>query len=228
MREDKLIIVVDDEKDMIETLSEYFTRQGFRVKGASDSVRLFSLLDKNKPDLIILDLTLPGMHGFDICRRLREDIRFSDIPIIILSAKGGEDDKVSGLDIGADDYIVKPFSMKELSSRINAVFRRNDPLGREKLITVGEILEIDREKYEVRLKGKPVDLTPSEFKILVCLTSRKNTAFSRDRILDFLWGEEKIVVARTIDVHIRHLREKLGEAEKFIKNVRGVGYKIED
>jgi len=228
MKEEKLIIIVDDEPDIVDTITEYFTNQDFRVKGAANSQELFSLLNRNKPDLIILDLTLPGMHGLEVCRSLRQDDKYSSIPIIILSANREENDKVSGLDIGADDYMVKPFSLKELEARIKAVMRREDPLGRTKLINIGQILEIDRDQQEVRLNGKPVMLTPTEFKILECLASRKNTAFSRDRVLDFLWGEEKIVIGRTIDVHIRHLREKLGDAGKFIKNVRGIGYKIEE
>ena len=226
---DKLIVIVDDEPGVVSTISEYLSAKGFDTKGFSNSKDLFTFMAKEeKPDLIILDLILPGMPGFEICRKLKEKERYASIPIIMVSAKGEEPDKVSGLDLGADDYMVKPFSLEELTARINAVLRRQAPEEQEEKITVGENLVMDLKRYEVTVDGGKVDLTPTEFKILECLSSRKNQVFTRDRILDYLWGEEKIVIARTIDVHVRHLREKLGSAGDMIKNVRGIGYKLED
>ena len=224
---DKLIAVVDDEPGIIKTVSEYLSGRGFKVKGFPDAEIFFNFLNKEKPDLIILDLKLPGMHGFEVCRILREKERFSSIPIIILSANREEPDKVSGLEMGADDYLVKPFSLNELTSRINAVLRRG-PVVQEKKIDIGDRLSIDLREHEVMVDGERVELTPAEFKILEFLAARKGHVFTRERILDYLWGDEKIVVQRTIDVHIRHLREKLHEAGKYIKNIRSVGYKLED
>lgn len=226
--DDKLIVVIDDDPGIVDTISEYFERPGFRVKGFSDTKGLFKFLDKEKPDLIILDLILPGINGFEICKSLKEKDRFSSIPIIMLSAKSEEPDKISGLDLGADDYMVKPFSLKELDARIKAVLRRQGPEAEDKRISVGDEVVIDLKRYQVTVGGKKIELTPAEFKILELLSSRKAQVFTRDRILDYLWGEEKIVIERTIDVHIRHLRAKLGKAGKFIKNVRGIGYKLEE
>ncbi len=225
--DNKLIAVVDDDPDIVKTVSAYLEDEGFDVRGFSGAKGLFAFLDKEKPDLIILDLVLPGgMNGFEICRNLKEKEKFSSIPIIMLSGQGEENKKVSGLDMGADDYVVKPFSLNELSARIRAVLRRRG-LEEEK-ITVGNIMEIDLQKYEVTVDGQKVELTPTEFNILEFLATRKGRVFTRGRILDYLWGEEKVVVARTVDVHVRHLREKLGKAGKFIKNVRGIGYKLEE
>jgi len=224
----KLIVIVDDEPAIVEEICDYLNVRGYRAEGFSGVESLFEFLKREKPDLIILDLMLPGMSGYDICRILKGKEKFAAIPIIMLSGKSEEPDKVSGLDMGADDYIVKPFSFKELDARIRAVLRRQEPRGEEKKISIGGLMEIDLQSYEVTLEGKKVELTPAEFKILELLSSQKNRVFTRERILDYLWKKEKIVVERTIDVHIRHLREKLGEVGKFIKNVRGVGYKLEE
>ncbi|MFH1552908.1 MAG: response regulator transcription factor [Candidatus Omnitrophota bacterium] len=226
--ENMLLAIVDDDPGIIDLVSDYFSRKGATVKGFSDSEGLFRFLGNKKPDLLILDLGLPGMNGFEICKRLKEKERFSAIPIIILSGKDEERDKVSGLDLGADDYVVKPFSLEELEARIRAVLRRRFPEEEEKKIRVGEVMVIDFQTYQVTVDGIDAGLTPTEFKILELLASRKGQVFTRDRILDYLWGEEKVVIERTIDVHIRHLREKLGKAEKFIKNVRGIGYKLDE
>lgn len=175
-----------------------------------------------------MDLILPGKNGFEICEKLKSKERYSSIPIIILSAKVGEEDKVFCLDIGADDYLSKPFSLKELHSRIKAVLRRYSLQDEDSKIIVSNVMEIDLKRHQVMVCGKKVDLTLTEFKILELLSSKIEQVFSRERILDYLWGEEKVVVERTIDVHVWHLREKLEEAGKLIKNVRGIGYKIEE
>ncbi len=222
-----LIVIVDDEPAILSTVSEFLINKGFSVKGFSNAEALLKFVEKERPDLIILDLMLPGTHGFEVCKRLKAKERFSDIPIIIVSGDAEEKDKVSGLDFGADDYIVKPFSLNELNARIKVALRKKEPTEASHQIQAGELLKIDLQKYEVFVDGEKVELTPTEFKILEKLSSKEGQVFSRDNILDYLWGEEKIVVARTIDVHIRHLREKLGKAGDAIKNVRGIGYKFD-
>jgi len=226
--EDKHIAVVDDDPGIVDIVTEYLSNEGFHVNGFSAGQGLFDYLSKKKPDLILLDLILPGMDGFEICRILKEKKEYSAIPIIILSGRDEETNKVMGLDIGADDYIVKPFSLKEMHSRIKAVLRRLEPEGGEKVINIGGKIVMDLQKYQVTVDGKKVEMTPTEFKILQLLSSRKGQVFTRERILDYLWGEEKVVIARTVDVHIRHLREKLGKQGDIIKNVRGIGYKIDE
>lgn len=225
---DSLIAIVDDDPDIVESISSGISSEGYRVRGFSCAEDLFKFLDKEKPDLILLDIMLPGINGFDICKSLKKKDKFSSIPIIMLSGKDTEEDKVFGLDAGSDDYISKPCSINEIKARIRAVLRRRLTEIKDKKIRIGNMVVMDLQKYEVSVEGHKAELTPTEFRILECLSSRKSFVFSRKRILEFLWGEEKIVIDRTIDVHIRHLRKKLGKAEKFIKNVRGVGYKIEE
>jgi DNA-binding response OmpR family regulator len=227
----KLIAVVDDEEDILNLVNIHLTRAGYNVEIFPDSSSFFSFLEKNLPDLIILDLMLPDADGFEICKYLKREKNFSDIPIIMLTARDQESDKVLGLELGADDYVTKPFSIRELIARVKAVLRRQNTKEEEvetEKIKVGDILIMDLKKYEATVSGKKIDLTPTEFKIMQLLASRKSWVFSRNQILDYLWSEEKFVLDRTIDVHVRNLRDKLGEAAKFIKSVRGVGYKLEE
>lgn len=226
--DDKLILIVDDDPYVINAISPGLKSEGFRVKGFSCAEDLYASLNKEIPDLILLDIVLPGVDGFEICRSLKKKEKFSSIPIIMLSGKDRDVDKVSGLDAGSDDYIAKPFSINEIKARIRAVLRRHGPEAEEKKIFAGGKVVMDLKRHEVIVDGAKVLLTPAEFRILECLSSRKGHVFTRSRLLEFLWGEEKIVVGRTIDVHIRHLREKLGKAGKFIKNMRGIGYKFEE
>jgi two-component system phosphate regulon response regulator PhoB/two-component system alkaline phosphatase synthesis response regulator PhoP len=170
---------------------------------------------------------LPDVDGFEICKHLKKNNEWENIPIIILTAKEDETDKVLGLELGADDYVTKPFSPRELVARVRAVLRRKAAEPKTALVEIGGIITIDSDKHEIKLLGKLIDLTSTEFKILYFLASKPGWVFSRDKILDYLWGQEKAVVDRTIDVHIRHLREKLGEYGNIIKNVRGIGYKLE-
>jgi two-component system phosphate regulon response regulator PhoB/two-component system alkaline phosphatase synthesis response regulator PhoP len=224
----KLIAVVDDEPDLLELVSIHLKKANFRVKEFLDASSFFKFLDNHIPDLLILDLMLPDADGMDICKHLKMKDRFSSIPIIMLTAKDHETDKVLGLEIGADDYVTKPFSTRELVARVKAVLRRKDQKEEGEKIEIGEILVLDLQKFEVKVSGKRIALTSTEFKILEILSERKGWVFSRRQILNSLWGENKFVIDRTIDVHIKHLREKLGKAGTFIKNVRGVGYKIEE
>ena len=170
---------------------------------------------------------LPDDDGFEVCKRIRNNDTLKDTPIIMLTAKSDVMDKILGLELGADDYLTKPFSPRELVARVKAILRRNTTNIDTKIIKVNDILIIDIDRMSVSVKGKKIDLTGTEFKILQLLASRESWVFSRDQLLNHLWGNEKIVIDRTIDVHINHLREKLGVAGKLIKNIRGIGYKLE-
>ena len=223
----ELIAVIDDEPDILELVSLHLTKANFKVKGFLNAESFFKFLSSKIPDLIILDLMLPDADGIEICKYLKSSQNFSSIPIIMLTARASETDKVLGLELGADDYVTKPFSPRELVARVKAVLRRKtQDFGKK--IKIGEILLIDLNKFEVFVENKKIDLTPTEFRILKILASKKGWVFTRDQILDHLWGHDKAVLDRTIDVHIKNLREKLGKASRFIKNVRGVGYKIEE
>ena len=224
----ELIAIVDDEPDILELVSLHLKKTGFTARGFLDAESFAEFLEDNTPDLIILDLMLPDTDGLDICKELKKKDASSSIPIIMLTAKGEETDKILGLELGADDYVTKPFSPKELVARVKAVLRRQSREEETKRIELPDKVVIDLEKYEVTVAGKKIDLTTTEFRILQLLASKKGFVYTRDHILDFLWGEEKAVIDRTIDVHIRHLREKLGKAARCIKNVRGVGYKLEE
>jgi two-component system phosphate regulon response regulator PhoB/two-component system alkaline phosphatase synthesis response regulator PhoP len=223
----QVIAALDDEPDLLELLKVNLRKAGYRFEGFQDAEDLYRYLAREKPQLILLDLMLPGTDGLEVCRHIRRTEGLAGIPIIMLTARGDEADKVVGLELGADDYMTKPFSVKELVARIHAVLRR--PSGGETIrrIAVGPLV-IDLDKFEVTIGGVRADLTATEFRILQFLAARKGRVFSRDQILDFLWGQEKAVIDRTIDVHIRNLREKLGEAGALIKNIRGVGYKLEE
>jgi len=223
----ELIAVIDDEPDILELVSLHLTKHGFKVKSFQNAENFFKFLSSQTPDLIILDLMLPDMDGFEVCKQLKSNEEFKSIPIIMLTARTTEADKVLGLELGADDYVTKPFSPRELIARVKAVLRRKAQDSGKK-IKIGDILLIDLNKFEVFVENKKIDLTPTEFRILKILASKKGWVFTRDQILDHLWGQEKAVLDRTIDVHIKNLREKLGKAAKFIKNVRGIGYKIEE
>lgn len=226
----KVIAILDDEEDILELVRTHLTRAGFKVEVFADPEKFLKYLDHNRPDLILLDLMLPGADGLEICRYLKKIPEKASIPIIMLTARSQEADRVTGLELGADDYVTKPFSLRELEARIKAVLRRQEisaTTAAKKTLAGGKLV-IDPEKYEVQISGKPLELSLTEFKILELLTSRPGRVFSRDQILDRLWGQEKVVIPRTVDVHIRHLREKLGELSGLIQSVRGIGYKFEE
>jgi two-component system phosphate regulon response regulator PhoB/two-component system alkaline phosphatase synthesis response regulator PhoP len=224
----ELIAIIDDEPDILELVSLHLTKAGFFVREFADADSFNAFVKTSTPDLIVLDLMLPDTDGLELCKMLKRKDAFAAIPIIMLTAKGDETDKILGLELGADDYVTKPFSPKELVARVKAVLRRPVRIEEGKKCKVAGSIIIDPEKYQVTVKGKRVDLTATEFKILQLLASRKGNVFTRDNILDYLWGDEKAVVDRTVDVHIRHLREKLGSAAALIKNIRGIGYKLEE
>jgi DNA-binding response OmpR family regulator len=222
------IAIVEDEQDILELISVHLKKERFHVRTFLNGSSFLKSIESEPPALIVLDLMLPDVDGFEICKRLKARPAHASIPIIILTAKSEETDRILGLELGADDYMVKPFSPRELTARVKAVLRRTakrepDP----EAIEVGDLLKIDPQKYEVKVEGKRVDLTATEFRILQLLASKNGWVFSRDKILTHLWGSEKMVLDRTIDVHIKHLREKMGAAGFLIKNMRGIGYKFE-
>jgi two-component system phosphate regulon response regulator PhoB/two-component system alkaline phosphatase synthesis response regulator PhoP len=223
----RLIAIVDDEPDIIELVSLNLIKAGFKVKSFENASDLFKFLKTGSPDLFILDLMLPDADGFEICKYLRKNEKFASIPIIMLTARSEEMDKIIGFEIGADDYITKPFSPRELTARVKAILRRDDKTLQTKVVKIGENIEIDLQKYEVYLDSHKIDLTSTEYKILKLLSERKGWVYSREQILDHLGSQDKGVMDRTVDVHIKNLREKLGETGKIIKNIRGIGYKLE-
>lgn len=224
----RLIAIVDDEPDIVELISASLKKAGFEVVGFPDARSFLRFLESRSPELVLLDLMLPDADGLEICKFLRGKREWATLPIIMVTARGHEADRVVGLEVGADDYLTKPFSTRELVARVKAVLRRAERPSEPSRIELAGELVIDPEKHEVIAGGKKVELTSTEFKILSLLASRVGRVFTREQILDHLWSHEKIVIDRTVDVHIRNLREKLGPlSARLIKNVRGVGYKLE-
>lgn len=229
-KEDKLIAVVDDEADIRELVELHLNRAGYTAAVFETGSDFLQWIDAGStPVLCILDIMLPDIQGTDLCRRLRSSRVTSNVPVIMLTALGHETDRVTGLELGADDYVTKPFSPRELVARVRAVLRRaegaSESSGSSSVLTCG-MVEIDTDTYTVRVKGKRKEFTSTEFRILALLMEGKGKVLSRSKLLDLLWGGEKFVFERTIDVHIRHIREKLGEASSLILNVRGVGYRL--
>ncbi len=222
-----LVAIIEDEKDICELISFNLKKAGFLTSEFYKGEDFLNSLKKQIPDCVILDLMLPDIDGIEICKYLKKEDKFSKISVIILTAKSEEVDKIIGLEIGADDYITKPFSPRELVARVKAVLRRYNQKV-ENIVKIEDLLVVDFDKYEVYVKGKKVNLTTTEFNILKILLSKKGWVFSREKILEELWQGEKAVIDRTVDVHIKKLREKLKEGGKIIKNIRGVGYKIEE
>ncbi len=224
----KHIAVVEDDVDIMELVTLHLKKERFSVTGFLNGTGFLRSLEGALPVLVVLDLMLPDVDGFEICRHLRTKPAYSSIPIIILTARTSETDRVLGLELGADDYVIKPFSPRELTARVKAVLRRTSRREPEaKTIEIDSLISIDPQKYEVTVDGEKVDLTVTEFRILQLLASNRGWVFSRDKILTHLWGTDKMVLDRTIDVHIKHLREKMGKAAPMIKNLRGIGYKLE-
>jgi two-component system, OmpR family, alkaline phosphatase synthesis response regulator PhoP len=224
------ILIIEDEPDITEVLKYNLEKNHYHVSTTASGEDGLQAARDTLPDLILLDLMLPGMDGLEVCRKLREDARTRDLLIIMLTAKGTEADVVVGLTLGADDYIVKPFSTSELMARIKAVLRRAEPRDGEsdgEDLVAGPIA-VDLRKHEVRLEGKAVELTLSEFKLLSFLMKKKGRVFTRDQLLDAVVGPDVFVTARNIDVHVAALRKKLGKYGGYIVTVRGVGYRFEE
>jgi len=229
MKDKKLIFVVEDEPDILDLIALHLTKAGYEVKKFLEAAPMMKQLDRQIPHLIILDLMLPDHDGIDVCKALKKNQKYMDIPIIMVTAKTDEFDVVLGLELGAEDYIKKPFSPRELVARVKVVLRRykKTASSTSQKINIHDILTIDPGKFEVLVKDEKIQLTSTEFLILKMLAEKPGWVFSREKILNLLWGDEKDVFDRTVDVHIKNLREKLGPAGKIIKNIRGVGYKLE-
>ena len=223
----KSILVIDDEKDILKLLQYNLEKEGYQFLSAKTGEEGFETARAKKPDLVILDLMLPGMDGLEVCKLLRSDNTTKNIPILMLTAKSSETDQIVGLEIGASDYISKPFSVKVLLARVKNIFR-----GREKTRAQAEAvlkrgyLVLDRERQTVTLKGKRILFTKLEFRILAFLMENPGKVFSRDKLLSGAWGEETFVVDRTVDVHMKSIRQKLGKQRELIETVRGTGYRF--
>ena len=221
------ILVVDDDKNICELLRLYLVKEGYNVTMVHDGSAALTEFDKLHPDLVLLDVMMPVMDGWEVCRKIRAK---DNTPIIMLTAKGETYDKVLGLELGADDYIVKPFDAKEVTARIKAVLRRSSAKEEEnKGVYDFDNLHLDMNRYELKVKGKVVEAPPKELELLACLAGHPNRVYTRDQLLDEVWGFEYYGDSRTIDVHVKRLREKLeGASEQWsLKTVWGVGYKFE-
>ncbi|MCK8826519.1 response regulator transcription factor [Natroniella acetigena] len=225
------VLVVDDEENIVELIKFNLEQEGYQVLTAYDGVEALEKVKEKEFDLVVLDLMLPQIDGFEVCRQIRTDDKLKRLPVIMLSAKGEEVDKVLGLELGADDYVTKPFSPRELIARVKAVLRRSSNILDldQKLIEQGEI-KFDLEKYQVKIKGQELNLTPKEFAVLSILIEHPGQVFSRSYLLAEIWGYDYHGDTRTIDVHIRRLRKKIAQysEEEYILTVRGVGYKFKE
>jgi two-component system phosphate regulon response regulator PhoB len=224
----KSILVVEDEEDIVDLIEYHLKQSGFSVITALDGPSGLERARKELPSLIILDLMLPGMDGKDICRSLKSNPLTQSIPILMLTAKAEEVDRVIGLELGADDYVTKPFSPRELVLRVKAILRRKEAAKEgEKVIQIGDLL-IDIDRHHVSIKKSSIPLTSTEFKLLVELASNRGRVQTRERLLDKVWGYTYEGYARTVDTHIRRLREKLGPSGDYIETLRGVGYRFRE
>jgi two-component system phosphate regulon response regulator PhoB len=228
--EKRTILVIEDEPDILDVIDFNLRREGFDVVPSGDGDQGLRLAQESIPDLILLDLMLPGRDGLEICRRLRADIATRAIPIIMVTAKGDEGDIVLGLGIGADDYITKPFSVREMLARVKTVMRRGPlvDVGRSRDRIVRDPLIIDKARHEVRINGVLSVFTATEFRLLHFLAAHPGRVFTRNQLLDRVIGEDSDVIDRNIDVHIRAIRKKLGDCASLIQTIRGVGYRFRD
>jgi phosphate regulon transcriptional regulator PhoB len=226
----KRILVVDDEPDIVALVSYNLKKEGFAVTSVHEGGEALDMVKKKEFDLILLDLMLPVIHGMEICRILRAGTKTKHIPIIMLTAKGDEADRVRGLENGADDYMTKPFSPRELIARVKAVLRRSgDGRKQEEVVTIGGLV-INKDTFSVSKKHKPIDLSATEFRLLLYLAERKGRVFSREQLLGSVWKDETFVEPRTVDVHIRRLRSQIEDDPSepdIIKTKRGIGYYCE-
>jgi len=222
------VLVVEDEPDIRALIVHHLTRDGFRCRTAGDGAEALARLRAGLPDLVVLDLMLPGMDGLELTRRLRAEPAWARLPIIMLTAKADEVDRIVGLEMGADDYVAKPFSPKELLARVRAVLRRARPADDGRALAGGGIT-LDSGRHRVTVAGAPVELTPKEFDLLHALMTAAGRVLSREFLLDRVWGYARAdeLESRTVDVHVRRLRAKLGDAGRRIATVKSVGYRFE-
>ncbi|CBE68189.1 MAG: response regulator transcription factor [Candidatus Methylomirabilis oxygeniifera] len=221
------VLVVDDEKDITALVAYHLEREGFRVLQAHDGLQALELVKRERPSLLVLDLMLPHLSGLDVCRRLRKEPDTARLPILMLTAKAEETDKVLGLELGGDDYLTKPFGPKELVARVKALIRRSEEVQGGEIVKAGS-LEIDLDRYTVAIRKRAVELTPKEFDLLKALVLAKGRVLTREYLLDRVWGYERAseIESRTVDVHVRRLREKLGPEAARIVTVKSVGYRF--
>jgi len=223
----KTILIVDDEKDILDLLRFNLEKEGYKILSAMDGKEALELATSAMPDLIILDIMLPGKDGLEVIRELGQNSKTQNIPVIFLTAKGSEIDEVIGLELGADDYIIKPIAIRKLLSRVKMVFRKTTKKEESDEIIRFPNLVIDPQRYEVKVDGAPIVLTKKEFEILYYLARRPGRVINRETLLNDIWGEGVIVIDRTVDVHIRKIREKLGPRhESMIDTIKGVGYRL--
>jgi two-component system phosphate regulon response regulator PhoB len=223
------ILVVEDEEALFALLEYNLGHEGFEVRGSADGDEAMIALEEERPDLVILDWMLPGLSGIEICRRIRARAELRDMPVIMLTARGEEADRIRGLDTGADDYLTKPFSIPELIARVRALLRRARPTISSEVATFGDLI-LDRETHRVHRASREVHLGPTEFRLLDCLLQRPGRVYSREQLLDLVWGRDVYVEARTVDVHIGRLRKALnarGEHDP-IRTVRAAGYALDE
>ncbi len=224
------IAVIEDEADILEVIEYNLSREGYRTLTSRDGEAGLRLVRKKAPDLVLLDLMLPGLDGIEVCRRIKEDPLTRSIPIIMVTAKDEESDVVLGLGVGADDYVTKPFSPKELLARVKAVLRRGpiraDDNAGERIVRGDVVLDADR--HELRVEGEPTALTATEFRLLHFLLSHPGRVFTRDQLLSRAISGQAVVTDRNIDVHVRSIRRKLGQSRDLIETIRGVGYRCQD
>ena len=224
------ILIIEDEADIRELLRHNLMREGFEVAAAADGEKGLKALAEEPCDLVLLDLMLPGIQGLEVCRRIRKNPAWAQTGILILTAKDEESDIVAGLELGADDYLVKPFNLRVLMARIRAILRRlgeGAPAGEGKPFVLGP-LKLDVARHDVSVNGQSVDLTRGEFRILQALAEASGRVLTRNQLLDLALGQDHFVVDRTIDVHVSSLRKKLGLAGEWVETVRGVGYRLKD
>jgi phosphate regulon transcriptional regulator PhoB len=229
----KKILIVDDEKDIVELIAYNLKQEGFATLRAFDGRKAWEMINTEKPDLVILDLMMPEISGMEVCRMIRQQPTIAGLPIIMLTAKSDAVDKILGLEVGADDYITKPFHVRELIARVRAVLRRSERLPETDLPEAFDYrgLHIDFRSYRVTMNGRPIDLSSREFKLLQFFTEHPGRVYSRDQLLDHVWGNDAFVEPRTVDVHISRLRAAIEpdkENPQYILTVRGIGYKFTD
>ncbi len=221
----KLVLVVDDEPNIVDLTTLYLEREGFSVESAGDGLSALEIVEESSPALIVLDIMLPEIDGFEVCRRVRAD---SDVPILMLTARDDDIDKIVGLELGADDYLTKPFNPRELVARVKAILRRleREPDQRDKPLRIGDI-SIDPARRQVLISGEPAELRAKEFDLLTTLAQNEGIVLSRERLLNLVWGYDFYGESRTVDVHVAHLRKHLARSENVsIETVTGVGYKL--
>ncbi|MBK6291518.1 MAG: response regulator transcription factor [Ignavibacteria bacterium] len=230
---EKKILVVDDEQDIVDLISYNLSKEGYKVFTASNGTQAVEVATTVRPDLVILDIMMPGMDGFEVCRSLRQDTSLSTTAIMFLTAKSSEIDQILGLELGADDYIQKPISPRVLLARVKTIIRRGQEKIRTETIAAPEILrlgalEVNRQNYTVRVDGKEIFFPKKEFELLAFLASNRGKVFSREALLRRIWGESVYVIDRTVDVHVSKVREKLGTYGAWIETVKGVGYRFSE